>query len=247
MVTMPETSESDRQSGGFTLIEALLSAVILAGLMILLLTMADRTFTGWGDGQRRVEQLREARASLQMIGEDLRSAVITADPSALLIRKEKCGDTLFLLVSHPHELRQPGIKGDLCAAGYFIAPDPAKSGERNLYRFHASGDEVIRAVRDRSLETLYASAAPGKANTELLARNIAGLHLSPVLPNPQGTHPEGLRVTVTALDRSAMRRLMKSGGDQPAAQSEESPPNTAGTSLSSCIMLPPARKTTRTP
>lgn len=243
MAVIPRNTEPRRKNGAFTLLEALLSAVILAGLMTLLLAMANRTFTLWGDGQRRREQQREAMSSLRMIGEDLRSAVIiTGDPSSLMIRREKRGDALFFLVSHPDDRRQPGIKGDLCAAGYFTAPDAAGKGGWNLYRFHASGDDVIEAVREHSLEKLYATAAPGRSNTELLARDIVDLQLSPAVQGNQGRHPEALRVTVTALGRSEMQRMPKDASDQ---RSIEAFLAKKGTPLSSVITLPPPRESTR--
>lgn len=245
---MPPIQEnnSGRGAGGraFTLLEVLLSAVILAGLMALLLVMVNRTFTLWGDGQRRREQQREAQASLRMIGEDLRSAVIVTNiPASLLIRSEQGDDTLFFLVSHADERRQPGIKGDLCVAGYFTAPSPSGNGERNLYRFHASGDEVVEALADRSLEKLYATALPGKTNTELLAKDIAGLHLSPVSTDHDKTHPQALRVSVTALNRPGMQRILKEGADP---QSLAALLKKKGTSLSSVIILPPPRESTVT-
>jgi type II secretory pathway pseudopilin PulG len=244
MVVIPQITEARRKRGGFTLLEVLLSAVILGGLTILLLAMANRTFTLWGDGEQRRKHQREAQASLRMIGEDLRSAVIIPDDKdSLMIRPEKTGNSLFFLVSHPTERRQPGIKGDLCVSGYFTAPDPLGNGGRNLYRFHASGDEVIQAIQDRSLEKLYDSAAPGKPNTELLARDIAELHLSPVFPNHSGKYPEALYVTVTALNRSDMQKIM---GDEADRQSIESLLGKRGTSLSSLITLPPAREVIRT-
>jgi prepilin-type N-terminal cleavage/methylation domain-containing protein len=229
---------------GFTLLEVLLSAVILAGLMVLLLAMVNRTFTLWGDGQRRREQQREAQASLRMIGEDLRSAVIVTNiPASLLIRTEKGNDTLFFLVSHPDDQRQPGIKGDLCATGYFTAIDPSGNGERNLYRFHASGDEVAQAVEERTLEHLYTTALPGRTNTELLARDIAVLQITPVSPTRQDRHPEALRVSVTALNRAEMRRATKRDASR---QPFESLLRSKGTSLSSVIILPPPRESTGT-
>jgi type II secretory pathway component PulJ len=241
MHLLPENKPIGRtRSKAFTLLEVLLSGVILAGLMVLLLAMVNRTFALWGDGQRRREQQREAQSSLRMIGEDLRSAVIvTNNPASLLIRSEKGNDTLFFLVSHPEDRRLPGIKGDLCAAGYFTAADPSGKGERNLYRFHASGEAVARAVEDHSLEQLYATAIPGKANTELLARDIASLQLSPIPPTRQLMRPEALHVSVTALNGREMRMAMQ--GDA-ARQPLESLLRRKGTTFSSVINLPPFRE-----
>lgn len=243
MIRISENPAFRRKRDAFTLLEVLLSAVILTGLMVLILAMANRTFALWGDGERRREQQREAQSSLRVMGDDLRSAVIIAgDPSSLMIRREMRGCSLFFLVSHPDDRRQPGIRGDLCAAGYFTAPDPAGNGGWNLYRFHSSGDDVMKAVQEHSLDKLYATAAPGGSHTELLARDIAELQLSPVVQGHRGSHPEALRVTVTALGRSGMKGMPKDDSDQGSIEAFLSQ---KGTRLSSVVALPPPRENTQ--
>lgn len=167
------------RSQAFTLLEVLVSSAILAIVMILLIGMADHTTRIWGQGERRRDASREVRAGLELLTEDLHSAVITTNPSTLVITTDKTetgGSRLFFLVSHPGEKRSIGNEGDLCATGYFIADDPTEKGARNLYRFHASGAVVAQAFANNKLPELYASASlTNTTSTELLARHIVKL------------------------------------------------------------------------
>ncbi len=169
---------------GFTLLELLVSSVILACIITLLIGMADGSSKIWRDGERRREGSREARAGLEMITEDLHSAVILSNTATLSITKEsenREGSRIFFLVSHPGENRNTNAEGDLCATGYFVAQDPVKSGGMNLYRFHASGETVTKSLEKNRLGELYATATPDNtATTELLARHIVQLDILPV-------------------------------------------------------------------
>jgi hypothetical protein len=127
--------------------------------------------------------------------------VITTNAESLAISKseEDQSQSLFFLVSHPSDRRHAEIKGDLCAAGYFLAADPKGSGCTNLYRFHASGESVAKAVEDDSLQKLYREASPSNASTtELLARNIVSLRIVslPIHTTP----PELLELTLSAIN-----------------------------------------------
>ena len=229
-------------NSAFTLLEVLLSSVILAGMVVLLLVMTDGASRIWGDWERRRGPMREATAALHMMTDDLRCAVITEDPASLLIREAVAtphrGDSLFFLVSHARECRQPAVIGDLCAAGYFIAP--GDKGEPDLFRFHASGDEVMRALRSNSLPQLYATAAPGRSNTELLARNVADLR---ILRLPEG-NPQGGRaalfLSITALNGRDAGKFASQGADR---EQLDSLLRTKGVRLSAVVALPPLRET----
>jgi prepilin-type N-terminal cleavage/methylation domain-containing protein len=198
-------------SDGFTLLEVLLASTILVVLMVLLLGMGSGALRLWRDGEQRRESLREARAALQIISEDLHSAVITTNQESLLVEKDpkinegEC-ERLFFLTSHPCDRRNAHEKGDLCAAGYFIARDSNESGARNLYRFHVAAETVAKAVENNCLSKLYAQASPTNENTtELLARNIVGFRIRQL---PQDFHPpEALEVTVSAINGTTERLL----------------------------------------
>jgi hypothetical protein len=228
-------------NSAFTLLEVLLSSVILAGMVVLLLVMTDGASRIWGDWERRRGPMREATAALNMMTDDLRCAVITEDPASLLIRDAVVpphrGDALFFLVSHARECRQPAVIGDLCAAGYFIAP--GDQGQPDLFRFHASGDEVMRALRSNSLPQLYATAAPGRSNTELLARNVADLRILRLPEGDRHANPGTLLLTITTLNGTEARRLASQSPDR---EQLESMLRAKGVRLSASVAMPPLRE-----
>lgn len=190
-----------RKNGAFTLVEVLVSSAILLVLILLLLVTGNGTSRLWSDSEGKREAARELRASLQMITEDLHSAVYTtnSENGSLEIHLSPRGDSLFFLVSHPHDRRQEGVRGDLCAAGYFLAPDPKGNGCTNLYRFHAAGETVAGAVEQGRVSELYAEASPQNlATTELMARNIVAMKID-ALPE-RTTPPELLEITLTAIN-----------------------------------------------
>jgi prepilin-type N-terminal cleavage/methylation domain-containing protein len=195
------TTQSDHHDRGFTLLEVLVSSAILLVLILLLLGMGDGASRIWRDSEGRREAKRELMASLQIITEDLHSAVITTNAESFEIRKseQERPQALFFLVSHPGDRRHSEIKGDLCAAGYFLAEDPGERGCTNLYRFHASGESVAKAMEDDSLQELYKEASPNNTSTtELMARNIVSLRIVPLPVNT--SPPELLEVTLSAIN-----------------------------------------------
>ena len=201
------------RSGGFTLVEVLLSSLILTVLLLLLLGMTEGASRIWRDSERRREPALEAREGVRLIGDDLRDAVLTGDRDSLRWGVTTDGgvavDGLFLLVSHPRAERQPGDSGDLCITGYFTAPDPGGKGERHLYRFHASGNRVSTAFREHRLSEIYASARVGADNTELLARHVRKLTVSPLgeSPSTDGGFPQSLHIALEAFDGATARRI----------------------------------------
>ena len=208
---------------GFTLLEVLVSTVILSILVLILIGMSDGASRLWRDGEHRRESLTEGMGGLQIISDDLRSAVVTSNPDTLIIESqspedpssseeqdERSSDCLFFLVSHTAEHREQDSSGDLCAVGYFIAPEPTQKGKGsdNLYRFHASGREVWEALRSGSLRKLYERASPSNGLcTELLARNIIGLQVSPMDHELPGQPPQALCITIEAINGDTARHI----------------------------------------
>ena len=205
---------SRRSWDGFTLVEVLVSSAILALLILLLIGMVDGASRIWRDGERRREVIREARAGIEILTEDLHSAVRTTNPMTLFIQqesKEKGGQRIFLLVSHPREKREPGNEGDLCATGYFVASDPHDGDSPNLYRFHLSGKPVAEAFENGRLESLYASASPKNTlNTELLARHILELSVHHIPEDSSASDPNSsdlLLISLSAVGGETARLL----------------------------------------
>ena len=235
-------------SRGFTLMEMLLSSAIAMIVLLLLVGIVEGAFPFWGHGKRHHEALGEIGAGLQNMTRDLYSAVITTNPDSLLIEQ---GDSkedgtssckrLFFLVSHVEDRRQSEAKGDLCAVGYFIAVNPDGDGSRNLYRFHASGDQVVLAVENGKLESLYAQASPtNTATTELLARNIIDFEVH-ALPEKSAC-PELLKITLSTLNGDTERLLAsKSGETAPNAILQK----TKLLRTTRIVHLPPLRETSQ--
>ena len=240
VMTRRQSASRGIRLAGFTLLELLVSSTILLTLLVLLLGATEASSRLWNRAEQRRAPLREAGTSLHLIGHDLRSAVITPDPGTFLIRKDKASGTraesLFFLVSHSPEGHGKDCIGDLCATGYFIAPSAEEKGSRNLYRFHASGRAVLDAVHGEKLPELYATAAPGSANTELLARHVEGLEFE-LLETPDSKNiPRGLRMTIGTVDGSTAREI--AGLD---AADREAFLLKNGTRLSKIVPLPAPR------
>lgn len=224
---------------GFSLLEVLLSTVILSLIIILLAGMGDGASRLWRDAAGKREASREAGAALRMIGEDLRSALVTTNPATLVIGKETGdgsdpgpGNSLFFTTL------EPDMHGDLCATGYFVASDPQKGPLGNLYRFQVSGKQAEEAFAHDQLRQLYAGALIGNPNTELLARNILRLEVKPAL---QGSHgmPSTLMITLSAIGGETARQL--------SPEPLSSPQNTALLrrhlqNYSTLVRLPPHRE-----
>jgi hypothetical protein len=215
----------------------LVSSAILLGLLVLLLGACEGGARFWNNAERRRAPLSEAGAALRLIAHDLRSAVVTADPQSLMIRREKNGDSLFFLVSHASDHRPETVIGDLCATGYFLAPSLNGLGQ-DLYRFHASGDKVLEAFEEGKLPELYATASTASANTELLARHVASLEVRPIDHGSASDHPAALILNITTVDGISGSRLAEGGMDP---NSREKLLSRHGVRLGSVISLPPPR------
>lgn len=198
---------------GFTLLEVLLSMVILSLIIVILAGMGDGASRLWRDRASKREAAGEAAAGLQMIGEDLRSAVITTNPSTLVIPKQQ-GEShpggpengFFFISQEPDALRDPNSEGGLCAVGYFVVPDSKKGPVGNLYRFRVSGKKATAAFSHDQLTQLYAMASIDNPATELIARNILSMEVKPA---PQGAHgmPSTLMITLRAVGGETARQL----------------------------------------
>jgi len=190
-----------RGRAAFTLIEVLVSSVILLVLTGLLLGMGDRMTGFWhaSEGRRKIQ--REILAALRVMEGDLRHAVVTDDPATLTIRSTPAAAglhdnySIFFLTSEDGTGIHEG--GGLSAVGYFVAESPEKPGRWNLYRFRAPEKETREAVSGKSLPALYAKASAGDASTtELLSENIVILD---VAREPDAGMSTLLRITVTGI------------------------------------------------
>lgn len=229
-----------RPVAAFTLLEVLISSGILLTLLVLLLGVCEGGSRFWNHAERRRAPLREAGASLRLIAHDLRSAVITTDPSSLVIQSGTNGvNSLFFLVSHPSDHRPGTSVGDLCATGYFLAPSQDDKGEQDLYRFHASGHEVLEALASETLPQLFATASPGSADTELLARHVASLDVRSIDSGSTSDHPSALALEIITVDANTDNLLARPGTDR---NFREQLLAKNGARLHTVVSLPPVRQ-----
>jgi len=229
---------------GFTLVEVLVSSAILLALVALLLGMSHSASRFWSDSEGKREALRELQSSLQIMTEDLHSAVITPEEESFEIQNPtKDTQSLFFLVSHPSDHRHAETKGDLCAVGYFLAPDPEEKGLTNLYRFHMAGESVSKAVESNSMHSFYSQASPGNTpNTEMLARNIISLR---IIQLPAETESPGLlEVTLSSINTKTARLL---ASDPQATQRNARLLNQREQKVTAFVQLPACRERTSSP
>ena len=229
---------------GFTLVEVLVSSAILLALVALLLGMSHSASQFWSDSEGKREALRELQSSLQIMTEDLHSAVITPEEESFEIQNPtKDAQSLFFLVSHPSDHRHAETKGDLCAVGYFLAPDPEQKGLTNLYRFHMAGESVCKAVESNSLHSLYSQASPGNiSTTEMLARNIISLR---IIQLPAETESPGLlEVTLSSINTKTARLL---ASDPQATQRNARLLNQREQKVTALVQLPASRERSSMP
>lgn len=119
-----------RTSGGFTLVEVLVSSAVLGILLLSLAQVASTVADTWNSGQSRVERRQQGRAIVDFLGRELRSAALPAHRVVL----SDSADLQFILnppslgrdLMNPHALfwQAPVAtntgQGALAQVGYFV-------------------------------------------------------------------------------------------------------------------------------
>ena len=212
-----------RLSRAFTLIEMLVSMVVLAVLVVAMMALVDGATKLWRDNEGRTDACREARAALVVMARDLRNAVAStrADFIKFNLRSGAAGTShgsnVFFLASLPSSAQDPDSKSDVCEVGYFLALDrtPASTNRTlNLYRYFRSSNQTFSNLAS---ETLFANIATGAAGEELLARNVVGLRITPVgantgewtgfAPSSNAPLPAVIEITLTAIGQETAKKL----------------------------------------
>lgn len=114
-----------RGSRAFTIVEMLVSMVVLALLVLAMMSLVDSAMHLWRDNEGRTDACREARAALTVMTRDLRNAV--TGPNANLMKFNlqsgaagtNYGSNVFFLASLPPSAQEAGSKGDVCEVGFF--------------------------------------------------------------------------------------------------------------------------------
>ncbi len=221
--TSCQIADRHRLLRAFTLVEMLVSMVVLALLVVAMLALVDGATKLWRDNEGRTDACREARAALVVMARDLRNAVAStsADFIKFNLRSGAAGTSygsnVFFLASLPSSAQDPNSKSDVCEVGYFLALDrtPASTNRTlNLYRYFRSSNQTFSNLAS---ETLFANIATGAAGEELLARNVVGLRITPVgantgewtdfAPSSNAPLPAVIEITLTAIGQETAKKL----------------------------------------
>jgi type II secretory pathway pseudopilin PulG len=216
---------------GFTLIELIVGAVALTGIVVASFLSLRAGLEASDLVDERAELLQRARAALDLIASDLRSAVPLSKDHEFVGLDRQSGvaesDSMVFATRNYRPMR-PG-EADFCEVTYLVMRDPA-TGRRSLYRrrdpspdeepFQGGSRELIIAdVAELSFEfqdgfkwyptwgRTWEDVALGREPRDLLARNVDGL-------------PDAVRITISvALPGTTVG---SAGGDAPAATSRPS-------------------------
>ena len=223
----PDRGKRHRNMPGknaFTLLEMLVSMVILALLVITMTTLVDSTARLWRSSEGRTDACREARAALIVLARDLRNAVAGTNLMRFNLQAGAAnttyGSNVFFLASLPPSAQGTNSKSDVCEVGYFLALDrtPASTNQTlNLYRYFRDSNQTFSNL---AAGTLFANIATGEAGEELLARNVVGMTIKPVsansgdwtdfAPSSNAPLPAVIEVTVTAIGQETAKKLENS-------------------------------------
>ena len=215
-------------SGAFTLIEMLVSMVVLALLVIAMMALVEGATRLWRDNEGRTDACREARAALVVMARDLRNAVAGTNIDFMRFNLQSgaadtnYGSNVFFLSSLPASAQEPDSRSDVCEIGYFLALDrtPASTNRTlNLYRYFRSSNQTFSNMLASSLFTNVTTGATGE---ELLARNVVGMKITPVSANAAGWTefaptaaaplPQVIEITLLAIGQDTARKLEDFGG-----------------------------------
>jgi prepilin-type N-terminal cleavage/methylation domain-containing protein len=219
----PLRQEDHPRSQAFTLMEMLVSMVVLAVLVVAMTTLVDGAIDLWRENEGRTDACREARAALTVMTRDLRNAVTGTNLDLMKFNLQSgvvgtnYGSNIFFLTSLPPSAQEGGSKSDLCEVGFFLALDrtPASTNRSlNLYRYFRSSNQTFSNIISGSL---FTDVATGAAAKELLARNVVGMKITPVsssggdwipfVPTPEAPLPEVIEITLRTIGHNVAQKL----------------------------------------
>jgi len=139
--THMKTTQNKRCSGGFTLLEMLVAMTILSIMGAAIFTMFNQSTRTWQMADARNQQFSSARNALDMIGMELRQAIVAPKAGGQYGAQFyglKNGDNPFgradadtasgqIYFVAPTDTRDAGAEQDLCVIGYWVKDDPASN------------------------------------------------------------------------------------------------------------------------
>ena len=218
---------SYRFSHAFTLIEMLVSMVVLALIVVAMMALVDSATKLWRDNEGRTDACREARAALVVMARDLRNAVAATNqtssnsisslaPQAPTM-EATCFSWLLFLLRRRNQFQERRVRGRLFSR---LRPNPASTNRTlNLYRYFRNSNQTFSNLASA---TLFANIATDAAGEELLARNVVGMRITPVsanggewtdfAPSSNAPLPVVIEITLTAIGQETAKKLEDSAG-----------------------------------
>jgi prepilin-type N-terminal cleavage/methylation domain-containing protein len=220
---LSKTATRKRFSLAFTLIEMLVSMVVLAVLVIAMMALVESATRLWRANEGRTDACREARAALVIMARDLRNAVAGTNVDFMKFNLQSgaagtnYGSNVFFLASLPPSAQDTNSKSDVCEVGYFLALDrtPASTNRTlNLYRYFRNSNHTFSNL---SIPSLFTNITTGATGEELLARNVVGMRITPVsatagdwipfAPSVDAPLPKVVEITLLAIGQDAAKKL----------------------------------------
>ena len=173
-----------RHTGGFSLVEVLVSLGL--GMMILLLALGamGAASDGYMDSTNQVAATREARALMGLMAADLAKALPDEVPMVERSPGDWPRDRVGFLSLQPLDVQQVGERvGDVCAVVYYLRDwDFGGQVVPSVWRGFRSSGEVFEALRDEDIESLYGE----NPRDEPIARGVVAMEVEPLVRGADG-------------------------------------------------------------
>ena len=181
-----------KNSPAFTLLELLVAVAVLSLLLVVLLNIVQSTTTLWRVSENRVEAYREARAALQVMASDLKGILPSTNTNYFRTNLINSSPNVGFLAALPLSAQDTNSKSDICTVGYFLAygnksPVAGADGRLsyNLYRYIVESGATFTNLSASS--ALFNDPTPANTDrAEILARNIVGFQIKPLMTNSTG-------------------------------------------------------------
>jgi Tfp pilus assembly protein PilW len=187
----------------FTLVEVLVSTAVLMLLVVIMAQMTRSVAASWTAGSGNSERRQNVRALADFIGQELRSATLSVDPSAPPPNLQFVLNPASVTARYPSAIfwqapvATDSSAGDLAEVGYFVRWTTSGTVPRaQLCRFFVSQgdpnylvDTATAWVSDALLQTV-APADPASGYVGLFADNVIGFWARCLRCLPDGTETE---------------------------------------------------------
>ncbi len=188
-------------SGGFTLVELLVSSAIIGVVMMILLSATSASLGLWRGAERRIAVDREGRTGLALMADDLANIVsLTSLPPQF--GHWQGGVFMEFPVVRPADYQEAnaGNVGDVCYVRYSY-----DSSEKKIYRNHIDSKDTFDAFAS-------GGAPPAdSADDEVLADNVTDVYVgtydSNGAQNPAPADVKTVNLSIGVVDRQEIENI----------------------------------------